>query len=277
MIGGRMGEWVVRRMGAGFSRVQLRRVATLVLVAGVTAVAFGDPPAQEDIARAEDPTSYDGQVTFVRLRYDMSADPEFGMRSGGFNREPPWAHDYPRAERNLMHILDEVTTITPYKDGGRIVDIGDPELMKYPIAYMSEPGFWQQNEKEAENLRNYLLKGGFIIFDDFGGNHWQNLATQMSRVLPQLRWIQMDASHPVFHAFFQIESLDDVIPTYRGQPVFLGMFENNDPKKRLIAIANYNNDIGDNWEFSDTGFLPIDQSNEAYKFGINYFIYGLTH
>jgi hypothetical protein len=269
---------MMARWGAALSRFNYRRFLIVILVAGVSAVASGDPPAQED--GVEDPTSYDAQVTFVRLRFNVSADPSFGMRGGGgFNSEgqPPWMHDYPRAERNLMHILDEVTTVQGYKDGGRIVDIGDPELMKYPIAYMSEPGFWQQNEKEAENLRNYLLKGGFIIFDDFGGNHWQNLATQMSRVLPQLRWIQMEASHPVFHAFFQIESLDDVIPTYRGQPVFLGMYEDNDPKKRLIAIANYNNDIGDNWEFSDTGFMPIDQSNESYKFGINYFIYGLTH
>jgi hypothetical protein len=271
----RWGDGVMGRWGAVFSRGRLvRRVFTIVLIAATSAAAMGDPPAQEN---ENDPTDYDAQVTFVRLRYNMSADPEFGMRGGGFNREPPWAHDYPRAERNLMHILAEVTTIAPYKDGGRIVDVGDPELMKYPIAYMSEPGFWQQNDKEAENLRNYLLKGGFIIFDDFGGNHWQNLAVQMSRVLPQLRWIQMTATHPVFHAFFQIESLDNLIPSYRGQPVFLGMFENNDPTKRLIAIANYNNDIGDNWEFSDTGFLPIETSNEAYKFGVNYFVYGLTH
>jgi hypothetical protein len=60
-------------------------------------------------------------------------------------------------------------------------------------------------------------------------------------------------------------------------PVFLGIFEDNDPKKRLIAIANYNNDLGENWEYSDTGFLPVEASNESYKFGVNYFIYGLTH
>jgi hypothetical protein len=255
----------------------MRRVLLIATVAAlcVGAGASGDPAPQD--ARPEDPTGYDALVTFVRLRYNGAADPDFGMRGGGFNREPPWSHDYPRAERNLMHILDEVTTITPFTEGGRIVDVGDPELMKYPIAYMAEPGYWQMNDKEAENLRNYLLKGGFIIFDDFGGNHWQNLATQMARVLPQLRWIQMDATHPVFHSFFQIESLDNLIPSYRGQPVFLGMFENNDPRKRLIAIANYNNDIGENWEFSDTGFLPIETTNEAYKFGVNYFIYGLTH
>ncbi len=252
----------------------LVRVQVLVLVALLAAAAQGEPPTQENV---EDPTSYDARLTFARLRYNGSADPDFGMRGGGFNREPPWAHDYPRAERNLMHILAEVTTVDPFTEGGRIIDVGDAELMKYPIAYMSEPGFWQMNDKEVENVRKYLQKGGFIIFDDFGGNHWQNLATQMARVLPQSRWIQMDAKHPVFHAFFQIESLENLIPSYRGMPVFLGIFEENDPKKRLMAIANYNNDLGENWEYSDTGFLPVEASNEAYKFGVNYFIYGLTH
>jgi hypothetical protein len=248
----------------------VKRVLLLLLLAAAAAFASADAP----VRAAEDPTAYDARVTFARLRYNGSADPDFGMRG---NREPPWAHDYPRAERNLMHILAEVTTITPFVDGGRIVDLGDAELFKYPIAYMAEPGFWQMSDKEAENLRNYLLKGGFLIFDDFGGSHWQNLATQMARVLPQARWIQMDAKHPVFHSFFQIESLDNLLPSYRGVPVFLGLFEGNDPSKRLIAIANYNNDLGENWEFSDTGFLPVEASNESYKFGVNYFVYGLTH
>lgn len=250
----------------------------LLLLVLLATTALGGPRASTMLD--EDPSEYDARLTFARLRYNMS-DSGFGMRGMNGEGQPPWMHDYPRAERNLMHILAEVTSIDPYKDGGRIIDIGDPELMKYPIAYMSEPGYWEMTDKEAENLRNYLLKGGFMIFDDFGRNRgrddWTNLAAQMARLLPQARWIEMTAAHPVFHAFFQIESLESLIPSYRGYPVFLGLFEDNDPRKRLIAIANYNNDIGENWEFSDTGFMPVEASNESYKFGVNYFIYGLTH
>ena len=262
-----------------------RMVLLLTVVSASAAVALSvqqpqlaqspSPPVPE--SPVADPTEYDARVTFVRLRYNSSADPDFGMRGGGFSREPYWAHDYPRAERNLMHIIDEVTTISPYTEGGRVIDIGDPELHKYPIAYMAEPGFWTMNDKEAENLRTYLLKGGFLIFDDFGGSHWANFASQMARVLPQARWIQLDASHPVFHSFFEIPSLDDLFPSYRGQPVFFGLFEHNDPRKRMYAVANYNNDIGENWEYSDTGFMPVELSNEAYKFGVNYLVYALTH
>jgi len=62
-----------------------------------------------------------------------------------------------------------------------------------------------------------------------------------------------------------------------GRPSFRGVFEDNDPNKRLIAMINYNTDISEYWEFSDTGRQPISDSNEAFKIGVNEFIYGITH
>jgi hypothetical protein len=246
-----------------------------ILMLAVTSALIAAAPSQPlQVQDAEPP--YDGRFTFARLRYTMSADPSFGMGSR-MMRDPPWRHDYPAAETNLMRIITEVTSLAAYRDGGRIVDVGDTTIMKYPISYMSEPGFWTMNDQEAANMRNYLMKGGFIIFDDFGGEHWTNLAVQMSRLLPRARWIQLDASHPIFHSFFDIDSLDDLLPSYRGQPTFFGLFEDNDPSKRMYAIANYNDDIGENWEYSETGLLPVEASNESYKFGINYIIYALTH
>ena len=250
-------------------------VFLVALISAYAATASSDPPVSRTQDDDPDP-AYDARVTFARLRYKASADPGFGM-GGGFNREPPWRHDYPRAERNLMHIIEEVTTVLPMADASRIIDVGDSALFKYPIAYMAEPGFWTMTEPEVENLRNYLLKGGFLIFDDFGGSQWTNFATQMSRVLPQGRWIKLTPAHPIFHAFFEIATFDNLQPSYRGYPEFYGLFEGNDPGKRLMAIANYNNDIGENWEWSDSGFLPVDVSNEAYRFGVNYMVYALTH
>jgi hypothetical protein len=223
----------------------------------------------------EDP-GYDARFTFARLRYSMDGDGGLGMRFGG-RGEPPWQHDYPTAERNLMHIITEVTSVAAYRDGGRILDVGDAELFKYPVAYMAEPGYWSMNDSEAANLRDYLLKGGFLIFDDFGGNQWANMATQMARVLPQARWLPLTERHPIFNVFFEIGSLDELLPNYRGQPSYFGLFEDNDPAKRMYAIANYNDDLGENWEYSESGFQPVDVTNQAYKFGINYMIYALTH
>lgn len=223
---------------------------------------------------------YDGRFTFARLRYDESLWEGAGFwgRRGG---DPGWAHDYPRAERHLMKLLSELTAIRPYLDGGNILSADDPELFKYPVAYLSEPGYWTVSDTEAANLRSYLLKGGFLIVDDFEGEHWLNFEDKMRRVLPGAVFVPLDPSYPVFHAFFDIESLENLsLGNYRAQwapSVYYGIFEDNDPKKRLMVVANYNNDIGDYWEWSDMGYFPIELSNEAYKLGINYIIYALTH
>ena len=98
------------------------------------------------------------------------------------------------------------------------------------------------------------------------------------QVLPNAKFVDLDISHPIFHAFFEIPSFDIVPQAYdEGRPVFRGVFEDNDPSKRLIAMINYNTDISEYWEFSDTGLKPIDESNEAYKLGVNYMMYGMTH
>src|SRR5204862_315004 len=85
----------------------------------------------------------------------------------------------------------------------------DPQLLKYPIAYMTEAGFWTMTDREAAGMRAYLLKGGFIIFDDFRDDFrsagWANFETNMRRSLPDVRFVDLDPSHPIFHSFFDID------------------------------------------------------------------------
>ena len=98
------------------------------------------------------------------------------------------------------------------------------------------------------------------------------------RVLPGVQLLDMDPSDPVFHAFFEIKDLGHFPQAYNaGNPVFKGIFEDNDRQKRLMAIINYNTDVSQFWEWSGQGLRPIDQTNEAYKLGVNYLVYGLTH
>jgi hypothetical protein len=170
-----------------------------------------------------------------------------------------------------------VTMINPYPGGSNIIGVGDPELFQYPVAYMAEPGFLTLTEEESENLRNYLAKGGFLIFDDFAGPQWNNFQAMMRAVVPDGQLVRLDETHEIFDAFFRIESIEMTHPYFGMVAEFWGMFEDNDPSKRLLLIANYNNDIGEAWEFSGTGFIPIDFSNEAYKLGVNYLVYSMTH
>ncbi len=214
--------------------------------------------------------AYDGRFTFVRIRFTPTGFDGFPDRK--------WDHDWPRAERNFTKMLDELTGVGPRMRASNILAADDPEIFKYPIAYLCEPGYWTVSAEEADNLRTYLFKGGFIIFDDFVGPDWYNFADKLQVVLPGYQLVRLDQSHPIFDSFFDIDELSMEHPVYAGYHAeYFGVYEDNDVNKRLMAIVNYNNDIGDYWEWSDAGFLPIELSNEAYKLGINYIVYAMTH
>ena len=166
---------------------------------------------------------------------------------------------------HFTKILDELTLLHVRTNGSNILSLDDPELFNYPIAYMAEPGFWDATEAQAAAFRQYLMKGGFAIFDDFRGYDWNNLQDQMRRVLPDARWIQLDGRSTVFHSFFEIDHPESLaVPSIYDQslvPSYWGLYEDNDPAKRLMVIANVNNDISEYWEFSDTGLFVVDLSN----------------
>jgi len=223
---------------------------------------------------------YDGRFTFARLKYTTAP--------GGYWYQglPAWAHGYPLSEDNLLRIMNEISDLGARVDGFNVFALDDEALCKYPIAYITEAGWWTMTESEATALRAYLQKGGFVIFDDFkvagtygpAGGGWENFEDNMKRILPGARFVDLAITHPIFHSFFEIKSLDDFPQAYNaGRPIFRGVFENNDPQKRLQVVINYNTDISQYWEWSGRGLRPFDETNEAYKLGVNYVIYGLTH
>ncbi len=228
--------------------------------------------------------AYDGRFTFVRLKYTTAPG---GYWYGGW---PAWGHGYPISEQNLMNIMNEVSYLNPHVDEVNALTMDDPDLFKYPVAYVIEVDWWAMTDSEASALRTYLQKGGFLIVDDFKprrfrggfgsdfGSGWPVFEAQMKRVLPEGRFVDLDASHRIFHSFFEISRLDIIPQAYiAGTPVFRGLFEDNDPRKRLQILVNYNTDVSQFWEWSGTGLRPIDDTNEAYRLGVNYLIYGLTH
>lgn len=215
---------------------------------------------------------YDGRFTYARIRFTQTC-----CVQGGMYWDVKWGHDYPKSDTHFPKIVQELTTMRVRTDASAILTLDDPQLLKFPFVYLCEPGYWAPDEKEVAGLRNYLLKGGFLLVDDFVGQHWFNFETQMRRVLPEARLIPLTADHPIFDAFYRIPSIDFEHPYYRGvKAQFYGIFEDNDPKKRMMAIVNYDYDVSEYWEFSDTGLFPIDLSNEAYKLGVNYLIYSMS-
>jgi hypothetical protein len=227
---------------------------------------------------------YDGRFTFVRMNYETTPDGYW------YQGQPAWAHGYPVAEENLMRIMNEVSYLGAHDEAFNSIKFDDPQLSKYPIAYVIEPDWWAITDSEARALRDYMLKGGFVIVDDFkvmfrrgggiGGGGWPTFEAMMKQVLPAGRFMDLEASDPVFHSFFDIRAaeLRDFPQAYiPGKPQFLGLYEDNDPSKRLMMVVNFNTDISQYWEWSGRGLRPFDDTNEAYKLGVNYVIYGLTH
>jgi hypothetical protein len=249
--------------------------------AGATGMTAGpltsDPSSATGQSYDDLNAPYDGLYHFVRIRYDVGGGSGFGRRRG---REPMWAHDYPRGERNFVRIIDETTFVDPLTTGSNVLELDDPELFRYPIAYIVEVGAWNPTAEEVAALGEYLLKGGFLIVDDTRderGDEFANFAHHMSRALPGYGLIEIDRNHEIFDSFFRIDPLS-VIPPYGPRtPLYYGIFEENDPSKRLLVIFNFNNDLSEYWEYSDYGYYPIDLSNEAYKLGVNYIVYAHTH
>jgi hypothetical protein len=243
-----------------------------VLSGSSSGVPLGDAPARDHYSA---PIPYDGRFTLVRLRWGAAPV----SRPGRFALQDPWSHDYPFAEQNLSAIIRELTYLDIHDDGNEILTLDDPDLFKYPIALMWKPGFWRLTDREAESFRAYLLKGGFGVFEDVdGAEQWANFEQQMHRILPEGRLVRLGSSHQIFNVFFRVEDIDAIVHQMSHiRPSYYGIFEDNDPSRRLIVVANYDNDVAENWKLSGQGVFPFDASNEAYKLGVNYMIYGLSH
>ena len=253
------------------------KIRALLIVALVTPLLSAHTLAPQRIARADDspllPIS-DNLFTFARVQFNSR-----GRMGGGRRRRgggPGWAHDYPRAERNFLNILAELTTVRTAPESYVIVQLEDPEIMRYPFLYFSEPGTWEITPEETANLKEYLDRGGFAIFDDFGGGRdWAVFHQNFKSVVPDRDLELLTVDDPIFHCFFDIETLAmGVRQGSRQRPQFFGL---RDEQGRLQMIVNFNNDLGDYWEWSDAGLFPLSLSNEAYKFGVNYVVYSLTH
>ena len=197
-------------------------------------------------------------------------------------REVPWHHDYPDGDTMFPDSLARLTTTQITPDSYQIVDIDSKELFQYPFTYMSEPGYLNLLPADVKNLREYLDRGGFLLLDDFRGNEFdnsqfENMLQQMKKVYPDREIKRVDASHPIFHAFFDIDP-KEMLPPYRmfnsGDVEFLGI---SDPKGRIQVMIDFNNDISEYWQALDVGQCSIRESGMAVKLGVNYAVYAMTH
>jgi hypothetical protein len=264
------------------NRSRIIRLIALVVLLALPA-AFIALPDSASAKSQEDPRfgelkNVSDKFKFVRVRFGPWLP---GMRLG--DRGEVWSHDYPEAGLHFSKILTELSKLqVSFDEDEYIFSFEDPDLFKYPFAYLCEVSFMELSDEEIKGLREYLLRGGFILVDDFrsydsrytGVNPLQNLFNQIKRALPEYEPKPLTVEHPVFNCFFSIKSLDVRSPYGGVRPEFWGVEDKNG---RLMMVINYNNDVSDYWQWSNDAFAPIEDTNTAYKFGVNYVFYALTH
>jgi len=264
---------VLRRgaLKASGNRVRALRSAGL-LAAVVMAGAWGifALKAQEfsEVPRNE------SRFTLARVYFDAPMRRFLWGRVGDSNG-PPWSHDFPVSEEHFMKILSEMTKLD-VNPSGHVISFQSDDCFKYPIAYLCEVGYLNLSDAEARRMAEYLLRGGFLIVDDFRNEReLDNFRYQMKRVFPDRPLEELPRTHKIWTCFYDISDLKMEPPYSRDLvPRYFGI---SDDSGRLMMVVDYNNDISEYWEWSNDPIVPIDESNEAYRYGVNYVMYALTH
>lgn len=223
--------------------------------------------------------AYESEFYFTRLAYS-----DAGRRRGRWGRGA-WTTDFPEAEVHLLQGIARLTRVEGAREG-RIVALDSEEIMKYPWLYAVEVGNWDLSNAEAAMLREYLVRGGFLMVDDFWGTYeWSVFYESMLRVFPDRPFVDIPESDEILHVLYDLNQ-DIQIPgansIYRGVtwqrdgyvPYWRGIYDDDG---RLMVAINFNMDLGDAWEHADDPYYPEPMTALAYRYGVNYVIYAMTH
>lgn len=194
-----------------------------------------------------------------------------------------WAIDYPLAENHILPAIERMTRVDASEDS-RHVQLTEDRLFNYPWLFMQQVGRgrWRPTETEAERLREYLLRGGFLVVDDFHGrNEWIVFQDVIKRVLPGRAIVDIPDDDMVMNILFSLDKRTQ-IPGERhlgwermeGPPHWRGIYDDDG---NLMVAINHNIDMGDAWEHADDPRYPAPMTATAYRFGVNYVIYAMTH
>jgi hypothetical protein len=243
----------------------------------------------EDFPLPED-WNQKAEWTRARLRYpDIYGYPDSHLVLNDGRPFPGyWTMDYPRSDRHLLQGVRRLTRIDT-RSVEQVVSLdGTNDIYNFPVIYGVEVGHWRLEERHAKQLREYLLRGGFLMVDDFhGAEEWNVFISSMNRVFPDRQIVDIPDSDPIFHMLYDIDQKFQVpgaqyfetgLTYERGEtgkmPHWRGIY---DDKGRVMVAICHNMDLGDAWEHSDEARYTEKWASLAYRLAMNYFIYDLTH
>ena len=229
----------------------------------------------------------------ARLMYPQHPNARFGRyyrfgsgsidwREGGTS----WSQDYPRADRHFAVALRRLTRIH-VRSVEQPVNLDDEDdVYNWPWLVAGEMGDWKLTDSQVNKLRDYLLRGGFLMLDDFWGTEeWQRFAESMVRVFPDRPMVEIENADSIFHTVYDLDERYQVPgewalrrgTTYRNDgsvPHWRGIY---DDRGRLMVAMSFNSDIGDSWEWADDPYYPEKYSALGIRIGVNYVIYAMSH
>lgn len=228
-----------------------------------------------------------GELVIGRLMYPGG---RFGFFGGDWRRGgTSWTDDYPRGDRTLVQMLRRFTR-THVRAVEQPIDPDDSSDIHYwPFLVVGLASAWELTDAQVANLREYLLRGGFLFCDSFfGTNNWIRFEESLQRVFPDRPIIDLTDDHPIFHAVFdlprmtsvQIPNMNSLMGGGRGYmsdgrvPRWRGVEDDNG---RLIVLIAFNNDVADAWQWADDVRYPAEEANLALRLGVNIAMYAMTH
>lgn len=245
---------------------------TLLLCATTKAVAnntdTSSPPANE--------------LQIARLIFDNNMQHSWGPG------RPWWSIDWPDAEHHFTDGVTRYTSIDIAADSIHI-RLSDPAIFDYPWLFAQQVGRWHLNTTEKAHLREYLLRGGFMVVDDFHGpEQWATFSNVINDVLHQHQIVDIPKGDELLHVLYELEQRTQIpgrrhlynngesieVSMPHTPPRWRGIYDN---QNRLMVAINFNMDMGDAWEHADDPVYPLPMTSLAYRFGINYLIYAMTH
>jgi hypothetical protein len=277
-------------------RASLRFGLGLMLI--VAAYAFQRPfRVYPSIERYDDiplPPDYQQKNDWVFARLMYPSHPygrfsrPFGFGGGRDWREgaTSWTQDYPRADRHFAQALRRLTRID-VRSVEQPVNLDDEDdVFNWPWLAAGEMGDWKLTEAQAQKLRDYLLRGGFLMLDDFWGTEeWNRFQESMDAVFPDRPIVEIDDKDPIFHTVYDLSDRYQVPgqwalargTTYRNDGSAAHWRGIYDDRGRLMVAISFNSDIGDSWEWADDPGYPEKYSALGIRLGVNDAIYSLTH
>jgi uncharacterized protein DUF4159 len=227
---------------------------------------------------------------FARLMYPPVPGARFSRRFRGrddwVHGYSSWTQDYPRADRHFAQEIRRLTRLHVRSVEQPVnLDDGD-DVYNWPWLYAVQVGEWNLTDAQAQKLRDYLLRGGFFMCDDFWGEDgWAVFEESMKRVFPDRAIVDIDNSDPIFHTVYNLDDRYQVASmgsarsgrTYKcvGCPAkWRGVY---DDKGRLMAAMTFDSDVGDSWEWADEPAYPEKFAALGIRIGVNYVVYSMTH